>query len=544
MAATPSGPGILPINTETLPTKHSLMIGVVLRTLLRSLHRDEEPPSFIEAEHVLMACRAVQPAATGFRFSLLGQWNARQHVSQLPNELLHEILQTALVDDELGYIRRPTAYFTRQQALRRVSSHWNQVISSSPYFWNTLYCRDAKRKHFEISLEKSRNVGLHVICRSSKYCRRFAERMSEASQRWMSLDIVYNNHWRNYLLLPTPMLINLRVNGQGLRLPALPTQHAQGLSVVLMHTTSFRWEMAPVTNLRALELTEVCPVLGIRQLLDIVAANPYLERLSFSHMSWGSRPTTAELHNVIAPNLRYLGCPTPATSESFLDFITHLIILPSCSVHVRVYAGEVVGNIPKLIERLFGYTCERVNLLDQTLPVELRLDPGSWGGVVLSCPPTNPTMLVRFSWWLYRLSSEEGLRAIADQLEPAFRNMRELRFAGPESTFSPWSLPKILGLWSQRLPRLSSLAIPTDSWALDHLTSFQSEYGWAYPNLQRLRLSGGEWQSKLEGPLAKRRDEPAVKHIKNIVLDGFHVEPKDLEALKALVNEVIVETPR
>ncbi|KAG8895567.1 hypothetical protein FRC01_012310, partial [Tulasnella sp. 417] len=137
------------------------------------------------------------------------------------------------------------------------------------------------------------------------------------------------------------MLINLRVNAQCLPLPALPTQHAQGLSVVLVQTTSFRWEIVPATGLRALELTSVWPGLRLEQLLDVVATNPGLERLSIRDMYMSaSRPTT-KLPTVTALNLRYIGFPTPATSEALIEFLAHLIIPPSCAVHIRMYAGEV-----------------------------------------------------------------------------------------------------------------------------------------------------------------------------------------------------------
>ncbi|KAG8914728.1 hypothetical protein FRC00_011276 [Tulasnella sp. 408] len=533
---------ILLVKTETVPAKKSPRIETSLRTLLQRLQMNKKPSSVAEADQVLKACRAIRSAATGIRLSLLNQWNARQPIGQLPNELLHEILQRAFVDDELGRIRRPTAYFTRQQALRRVSSRWNQLINSSPSFWNTLCCTDTRRKRFEIALEKSGNVGLHVFCKFSKYCDRFAERMAEASHRWVSLDIIYNSWWNKSLLLPKPLLMNLRVNGRGYRLPALPTQYAPGLSVVLIHTTGFPWEIAPAMDLRALDLTSVCPGPDLGQLLDIVSANPRLERLRIGDM-WLSRPTTPGLRNIAAPNLRYLGFPTPSTRETFIDFITHLIIPPSCSVHIRMSAGEIVDNIPGLIEKLFGYTCERVNQLDQTLSVGVRLDSGYWWGVVLSCPPINPTITVRFSWWLHRLSTEEGLRIIADQLEPAFRGTRELCFAGTESPMGPWSLPKIMDLWSQRLPRLSRLTVPSNSWALDRLTTPQPEYGWAYPNLQRLRLVGGGWQSTLVELTENRRGESTVKTIETIVLENIHVEPQNLEALGGLVGELVVVMP-
>ncbi|KAG9048062.1 hypothetical protein FS837_000833 [Tulasnella sp. UAMH 9824] len=528
--------------TDTATAKHaSLTIEASLHTLLQRLDMNKKTSSFTEAEQVLMACKAIRSAATGIRLSLLHQWNARQPINQLPNELLQEILQIAFVGDELGRIRRPTEFFARQQALRRVSSRWNQFINSSPTFWNTLCCTDTRRKRFEIALEKSGNAGLHVICKFGNYCDRFAERMAEASHRWISLDILYRSWWSKPLLLPTPMLINLRVNAEGLQLPALPTQHAPGLSVVLMHTTGFRWEIAPATGLRSLELTAVCPGPKLGQLLDIVAANPCLERLIIRDMAF-SRPTT-EVRNVTAPNLQYLGCPAPSTSEGHVDFITHLIIPSSCSVHFRMYAGEFVGNIPRLIEKLFGYTCERVNQLDQTLSVGVRLDSGYWWGVVLSCPPINPTIIVRFSWWLHRLSNEDGLRIIADQLEPAFRGTRELSFAGTESPVGPRSLPKIMELWPQRLPRLSRLAVPSDPWALDRLKTSQPEYGWAYPELQRLRLLGGEWQSKLIELAENRRRESTVKTIEAIVLEDVHVEPQNLKALEELVSEVVVVMP-
>ncbi|KAG8901066.1 hypothetical protein FRC01_009938 [Tulasnella sp. 417] len=119
--------------------------------------------------------------------------------------------------------------------------------------------------------------------------------------------------------------------------------------------------------------------------------------------------------------------------------------------------------------------------------------------------------------------------------------MRELRFSGLESTLGPWSLPKILGLWAQCLPQPSRLAVPSDSWALDHLKNLQ-EYGWAYPNLQHLRLLGGEWKPQLVELLANRRAESAVEAIETIVLENIHVGPQHLEAMKALVNEVVVET--
>lgn len=100
-----------------------------------------------------------------------------------------------------------------------------------------------------------------------------------------------------------------------------------------------------------------------------------------------------------------------------------------------------------------------------------------------------------------------------------------------------------MDLWSQRLPRLSRLAVPSNSWALDRLTTPQPEYGWAYPDLQRLRLLGGEWQTKLVELAENRRGEATVKTIEAIVLERIHVEPQNLEALGELVREVVVVMP-
>ncbi|KAG8914727.1 hypothetical protein FRC00_011275 [Tulasnella sp. 408] len=507
--------------------------------------RKEAPSSLSEAESFLSACRAIRTTAAKIRFSIMDQQNGRQRVNQLPNEILHEILQYAIADNGHGYVRRPTAYFAKQQALRRVSSHWNQIITSSPYFWNTLSCIDMQRNRFEIALEKSRNVGLHVICRSSGHCRRFAERMSEVSQRWVSLDILYEYYWDNHLPRPAPMLKSLIINGQTMQLPELPTQHAQGLSVVLHHATGFGWNTAPVTGLRALELTAVYPAPGLGQLFDIIAANPCLERLSIGDTYLNSDPKS-KLRKITMSNLRYIGCPTPATSVGLIDLITHLVVPPNCSLNIRMYAGDVVQNFSELASKLFGYICERINILDPTFSVEMQLYQGWLGGLVLACPPTNPVIFVRFSWWVDKFAIEEGLRHIIDALEPAFRGTRELRFSGKEYASAVWKLPQLSKLFIQSLPHLSRLAVPSTSWALEYLAYPESTHGpWVCPNLQHLRLLGGVWQPKLLVKLLeKRRDEQAVKSIETILLENIDAEARDLETLKELVSEVVVEMPR
>ncbi|KAG9048064.1 hypothetical protein FS837_000835 [Tulasnella sp. UAMH 9824] len=475
----------------------------------------------------------------------MDQENGRQRVNQLPNEILHEILQCAVVENGHGYIRHRTGYFARQQALRRVSSHWNQIITSSPYFWNTLSCIDMREKRFEIALKKSGNAGLHVICRSSNHCRRFAERMSKVSQRWVSLDILYDFYWDDHLLLPAPMLKSLIINGQMMQLPALPTQHAQGLSLALYHASDFDWNTAPATGLRALELRGVSPAPGLEQLLDVIAANPSLERLSIERMRLNS-DSKAKLRKVTMPNLRYISCPRPAASEGLIDLITHLVVQPNCYLNLWMFAGERGQNFLELAGKLFGYICERINRLDHTFSVEIRINHTWHGGLILACPPTNPVIFVRFSRWAEKLTIEEGLRRMVDELEPAFRGMRELRFSDRENPLaSERNLAQLSKLLIQYLPHLSRLAVPSASWALEYLTDPEPNHGWVSPNLQHLRLLGGVWQPKLLVKLLeKRRDERAVKTIETILLENINVEAQDLKALKGLVRDVVVEMPR
>lgn len=538
MADAPGEPDSAIVARGVPPAGDAAMIQTSLRTLLTSLQKVEQTSSLSDAELLLSACREIRSAATKIRTSAQNQWNAYQEVGQLPNEVLHEILLNALVDNKVGYIRRPTSCFVRQQALRRISSHWNQIITSSPYFWNTLCCIDFRRKRFEIALEKSRNVGLHITCRSSNYCRRFAERMSAESHRWISLDILYDTYWDDHFPLPTPRLNGFRANGQGWEVPTPPTEHAQGLSLVLYHATGFQWN-TPLPSLYALELTGVSPAPAVEKLLDIVAVNPRLERLVIDAMSPHSLPATTNLRKVTAPNLRYIGFSTLSTSETSVDFITHLIVAPTTYVHIRIYAGEAFDSIPGLINKLIGYLCDRTNQLDESFAVGIRIDPSHRKGVILECPPTNPILKVRFGWWTHRLSVQDGLRAIVDVMEPAFRGKRELCFSPENTSFSDWSLSKIIGPWGQRLPHLSHLAIPSSSWTLDTLTHRPPEGEWAYPNLQHLRLLGSEWQSGLVDLARNRQNEPTVKTLESLVLERINAEPQSLEELKALVGEVL-----
>ncbi|KIO33632.1 hypothetical protein M407DRAFT_17593 [Tulasnella calospora MUT 4182] len=207
-------------------------------------------------------------------------------------------------------------------------------------------------------------------------------------------------------------------------------------------------------------------------------------------------------------------------------------------------AGAPVHDLSELVSKLFGYICERINRLDQTFSVGLRFDSGWYGDMVLECPPTNPVIFLRFSWWDRKLSIEQGLRHIADELEPAFRGTRELRFSGQESARGRWSLPKIPRLFTERLPYISRLAVPSAPWALEYLANPEPRHGWVSPHLQHLRLLGGEWQPKLVELLKNRRDEPDVKIIETIVLENVHVNPSNLEILTELVGEVVVETLR
>ncbi|KAG8919728.1 hypothetical protein FRC01_001145, partial [Tulasnella sp. 417] len=504
----------------------------------------EVPSPLSEAEGSLSTSRAIRSVTVRIPFSALGERTARQPITQLPNEVLHEILQSALDYDRTGYTRRPTTYFARQQALRRVSSHWNQVISSSPFFWNTLCCVDTRRKRFKIALEKSGNVGLHVICRSGAHCRRFAERMSEVSQRWASLDILYDIYWEDHIPLSAPMLNSIIINGQTMQLPPLPTRYAQGLSIVLSRVNDFTWDIAPLTGLRALELTAVDPTPKLGQLLDIMAANPCLERFSMSDKYLNPDPE-ANLRMITMPNLRYIGCPTTATSEGLIDLITHLAVQSDCRLNLRMYAGEIVPDLSKLIGKLFGYLRERINRLDPTFSVGLHLDSGSWSGMVLECPSANPVIFVRFSWWVDKFPVEQGIRDIVEELEPVFRCARELRFSGEEFVMyrASWSLLELSELFAQRLLHLSRLAVPSAPWALEYLKNPKPDHGWVSPNLRHLRLLGGGWQPNLLELLENRRHEPAVKTIERIILENIDVEPQDLQALKELVSEVVVEMP-
>ncbi|KAG9048063.1 hypothetical protein FS837_000834 [Tulasnella sp. UAMH 9824] len=250
----------------------------------------------------------------------------------------------------------------------------------------------------------------------------------------------------------------------------------------------------------------------------------------------------AKLRKVEAPNLRYLGCSTPAKSESLIDLINHLVVQSNCCLNVRII--DILHNLPEIISKLFGYIRDRINRLDQTFSVGLHLDSAWAGGLALKCPPTNPVIFARFSWEFPELGIEPELRHIADELEPAFRDTRELRFSSERSSDAELSLPKLANVFTQRLPRLSRLAVPSVPWVLAYLTDPEPEHGCISPNLQHLRQLGGEWQPRLLELLESRRREPGVKTIETIVLENARVDPSNLEALKELVGEVVVETTR
>ncbi|KAG8895568.1 hypothetical protein FRC01_012311, partial [Tulasnella sp. 417] len=88
------------------------------------------------------------------------------------------------------------------------------------------------------------------------------------------------------------------------------------------------------------------------------------------------------------------------------------------------------------------------------------------------------------------------------------------------------------------------LTVPNAPWELEYLTNPKLNYGWVSPNLERLRLLGGEWQPKLLELLENRREAPEVKTIETIVLEHVSVDAKSLKALKQLVKEVVVEVAK
>ncbi|KAG9012166.1 hypothetical protein FRB90_006815 [Tulasnella sp. 427] len=463
------------------------------------------------------------------------RWNADQKINQLPNEILHEIFEHVLADgSHLGYMGRPTTYFTRQQGLRRISSHWNQIITSSPYFWNTLCCTDVTRRRFKIALNKSRNVGLHIFCRTSNHCRRFVNQVADESHRWITLHTIHNDFWDSKFPLSIPKLNTLRINSPDLDLPELPQEHGPALSLTLFGGSEFDWDV-PITRLRTLELTRVKPPPSVDKILEIVAASSALERLVLADMGIGS---LSEPRRVEAPNLRYLGFPTLATDEDYLKLAECLILPPTAVINIRIFVKDSVV-MGKVVVMLFQYACKRVQLLDETFSVGIRTE----SSIILECPPKNPIVKVQCAWSTSTHPMEEGLRDIGVSLRPLFQESRELRFA-PDDTSNreEWKTSKVLENFGRVLHELSNLTIPSAPWALDVLASRWDDGLWLYPALLHLRLHQGEWRPELMKVVEARFRAQGVLEIGKLALEGVGLCPGgNLEMLRTMINDVIVE---
>ncbi|KAG9012164.1 hypothetical protein FRB90_006813 [Tulasnella sp. 427] len=291
-----------------------------------------------------------------------------------------------------------------------------------------------------------------------------------------------------------------------------------------------------LAGLGALELTAVSPAPHLEKLLQIVAANPSLERLSLTDMDFYplSKASDNKLSKVEAPSLRYLGFKTSVcTSEHTLNFVNLLIVPPTTVVDIRMFTHHH-SEIPKRIDKLFGYACERILRLDESLAVGVRTNSGRWAGIILECPPAHPIIQIWFSWWISFCSMENGFQYIVDKLEPVFCGNRELLFV-PENTVGKlWTMSKVLGPWGRRLPRLSHLAVQSAPWSLECLAT-QGDDGWAYPNLRRLRLMQGEWEpSLLELVENRRHSGGGSSAIETIRMEGVDMEPRYAEALEKL----------
>ncbi|KAG9012165.1 hypothetical protein FRB90_006814 [Tulasnella sp. 427] len=503
----------------------------------------EPPHSLSEVDTFLATCKAVQSAAITIHRRFNSQWNARQPFERLPDEIIHEILQDVLADGTRrpGYTRRPPAYFASQQALRRISSRWNHIILSSAQFWSTLCCTDAPRNRFKMALEKSRNAGLHVICRPSDHCAYFVDRMLEESHRWVSLDILYSEPWKAGLSMdhPMPRLSLIRINARDETLSGFPAEHSLAI-VTLILVRGLDWNKTLFTRLRALELTGGHPWPRAGKLLEIVAANPHLERLVFMEMDiLPSRNNRGDMDSnvfrVPAPNLRYISFPMGCTPSLVIDFLSHLILQPTTAIRITSYARAGL-NIARETDSLWGYIAERIQQLPDTCSVAIR----AFGGVDLACPPTNPIIKVDFTWWYYSRSREQGLQDLVNKLGPLFQGERELRLIPLSWSPPQYRTPMAVGLWGRSLPQLTRLTVPNELWALELLATAQEDGGWSYPSMQRLGVLGGGWQPKLVELVENRRRDANVKTIETVVLEDVKVDQKDLDALRKVVNEVVV----
>ncbi|KAG8976785.1 hypothetical protein FRC05_003135 [Tulasnella sp. 425] len=514
-------------------------IDASLHTLLSSHRRLVVSDQLAPVESVLSICTAIQSAARGLKISLRRQWNTRQPVYQLPNELLHDILYEALEYDRPHHRPgRPPNYLLRQQALRRVSSHWNQVILSSPQFWNTLSCVDFPRKRFSIALERSRDTGLNLICRPTDYCQDFAARMIPLSHRWGSLDTSFGPIWEQFSSLPNSGLRHLTITHLTRTVtsnPQLP-QLSKLQSLTIVESWDMKWSQiaeAIGNGLRSLELRSAVFDLDSATLLGLIAESPALERLKVIETPLRKNYNPVTLPKVSAPSLRYFWWAIDHDISDTFDLLARISMPATTSIHLKL--TEARYNLAAT-QNLFGYLCDRIQMLNEDCSVQVQ-SRDEWE-IAFTCPSpcTQVDAHLRVKQW----TAFHGptFAATSYILEPVMRGQRELDLSetgGGKHVVSSIFLP-----WGVRLVGLSRLAISNFPEFLKPLIEPQEKGGWVFPGLQHLRIVGGEWEPLLLDLVRVRRDEPAVRTIESVILKNVDVNEASLDRLRSLVSQVSI----
>lgn len=268
--------------------------------------------------------------------------NSRQPIDRLPPELMGAILRTSLP--------RPSSRLQRVETLSSVSTHWYDVVNSTPELWSTISnAKEASPQRISKALIKSKSLPLYLHIHCGKMPS-LVEAILGHTDRWLSVHLDVDSRamsllesiskhqapilttlritveFPNTLGSPDATILRHRILNQELDLFA---GSAPRLQFLCLRGLSIRWDSFELHHLRLLALGRVR--ISPTQLIAIIYHNPQLVDISLAgtitdDISDTPTPYAAPMCLENVENV-YIG---PTTSADFCSILRHFSF-PRCN---------------------------------------------------------------------------------------------------------------------------------------------------------------------------------------------------------------------
>ncbi|KAG9042450.1 hypothetical protein FS837_010843 [Tulasnella sp. UAMH 9824] len=265
-------------------------------------------------------------------------------ISQLPPELLAEILQLALPSITLTVTLdevRLFFYMRMLYTMRRVAKGWQDIIDGTPTFWE--FVLDSLPTHVnDMTVLRSSNNPLYVMHAHSKYATAkiypspaaFFQAFTHVLPCWSGY---HGPLVSEYLQDAVPLLQNLDIRGKFQEGSTVePMELLGGFTTSLRHVqlygVSIRWKMGLFTQLKTLKLEQLgWDGLMTTHLLDFLRSSPGLQdlRLRFVHAIVNNPPSSQRITLQSLQSIVIYNC-----EDDMIVSILRQIQAPSC---IKVY---------------------------------------------------------------------------------------------------------------------------------------------------------------------------------------------------------------